>query len=98
MLTPGQNGQPDIWGFIQGLSKPFTDIIGAWFYLALFAVPYFIIWIRQKNVIIPSILGVMFGAWVLVMLPASALPAAIGILTLAITGGLYGLSVKINNR
>ena len=97
-LTPGQNGQPDIWGFIQGLSKPFTDIIGAWFYLALFAVPYFIIWIRQKNIIIPSILGVMFGAWILVMLPASALPAAIGILTLAITGGLYGLYVKINNR
>lgn len=95
-LTPEQNGMPDLWGFIQTLSKPFTDIIGAWFYLVLFAVPYFIIWIRQKNIIIPSILGVMFGAWVLVMLPATALPAAIGILALAITGGLYGLYVKIN--
>ena len=80
------------------MSKPFTDMIGAWFYFVLFAVPYLIIWIRQKNIIIPSILGVLFAAWVLIQLPAAALPAAIALITLSVTGGLYGIYVKLQNR
>ena len=97
-LTPNENGMPDITGFIMSMSKPFTDMIGAWFYFVLFAVPYLIIWIRQKNIIIPSILGVLFAAWVLIQLPAAALPAAIALITLSVTGGLYGIYVKLQNR
>ena len=97
-LTPNENGMPDITGFIMRMSKPFTDMIGAWFYFVLFAVPYLIIWIRQKNIIIPSILGVLFAAWVLIQLPAAALPAAIALITLSVTGGLYGIYVKLQNR
>lgn len=97
-LTPDDRGMPDISGFIMSLSKPFTDMIGAWFFFVLFAVPYLIIWIRQKNIIIPSILGVLFAAWVLIKLPASALPAVIALLTLSVSGALYGIYVKLQNR
>lgn len=97
-LTPDENGMPDISRFITSLAKPYTDMIGAWFYFALFAVPYLIIWIRQKNIIIPSVLGVLFAAWILVQLPAAALPAAIALIVLSVTGGLYGIYVKLQNR
>lgn len=88
------NQMPDITGFIKDLTKPFTDVIGEWFWLLLFAVPFLIMWIRQKNLLIPSILGVLFAAWLLVFLPGTAMKATIGIIILAVAGGIYGLYVR----
>ena len=94
-LTPNHDSQmPDIMGIFGNLLTPYTKAIGSWMYLILFAVPYLIIWIRQKNTIIPSILGVLFASWMLVQFPASAVLPAIGILILSISGGVYGIYVK----
>ncbi|MDD3098873.1 MAG: PKD domain-containing protein [Bacilli bacterium] len=87
--------QPDITNMIFGLAEPYTDLIGGMFYLFLFGVPYLIMWIRQKNLTIPSIIGVIFGSWMLVQLPAAYMLPAIGVLALAIAGGIIGIVVKI---
>ena len=94
-LNPDHDSQmPDIMGIFGKMLSPYTQAIGSWMYLILFAVPYLIIWIRQKNTIIPSILGVLFGVWILVQFPTSAVLPAAGILVLSISGGVYGIYVK----
>ena len=94
-FTPNQNTQtPDLMGVFSNLLNPYTNQFGNWVFLLLFAVPYLIIWIRQKNILIPSILGVLFGSWILVQFPSSAVLPAIGILVLSISGGIYGIYVK----
>ena len=94
-LTPEDSTQqPDIMGIFSGMLLPYFNAFGTWFFLLLFAVPYLIIWVRQKNIIIPSILGVLFAAWILVQFPSAAVLPTIGILVLAISGGIYGIYVK----
>lgn len=93
--TPGPDGQPDLMASITGLLNPYENIMAAWFYLLLFAVPYLIIWIRQKNTLIPSILGILFATFILVKFPATAIPVAIILLVLSISGGIYGIYVKM---
>lgn len=88
------NPLPNMSAMVSDLTKPITSVIGEWFYLLIFAVPYLIVFLRQKNILIPSILGVLFAAWLLVMLPGSAMRAAIGILVLCVAGGIFGLYVK----
>jgi hypothetical protein len=86
--------QPDITNMIFGLTAPYTNLLGGMFFVFLFGVPYLIMWIRQKNLTIPSIIGVIFGSWMLVQLPAAYMLPAIGILALAIAGGIIGIVVK----
>lgn len=92
--TSYENQMPNLSAMVTDVTKPMTSIIGEWFYLVLFAVPYIILFIRQKNILIPSILGVLFAAWLLVFLPGAAMKAAIGILILCVAGGIIGLYVK----
>ena len=93
-LTPDTGDPPNIEGVLASLVKPFTDQIGAFFYLIIFAVPYLIIWLRQKNLIVPSIIGILFGSWMLVKVPTAYTMPAVAILAFIIAGGLYSLYVK----
>ena len=92
--TSIENPMPDLGAMVKDLTAPVKSIIGEWFYLLIFAVPYLILFIRQRNILIPSILGVLFAAWLLVFLPGEAMRAAIGIIILAVSGGVYGLYVR----
>lgn len=99
-MTPqsAEDQSPDLWGMFTGLVKPFTSVMGQWFYLALFAVPYLLIWITTRNTMIPSILGILFGAWLLVMLPGTAMTAAVCILVLSVSGGIFGIYLSRRQR
>lgn len=85
---------PNIEGMLMQAVKPYTDQIGAFFYVILFGVPYLILWLKQKNLIVPSIIGILFGAWMLVKVPAAYTMPAVALLALIVAGGLYGLYAK----
>lgn len=93
-----EDQSPDVWGIFTGLIKPFTSVMGQWFYLALFAIPYLLIWLRTHNTMIPSIIGILFGAWLLVMLPSTAMAAAVCILVLSVSGGIFGIYLSRRQR
>lgn len=87
-------GMPDFEGMLKAAVRPITDQIGAFFYLILFGVPYFVLWIRQRNLIVPSIIGIIFGAWMIVKIPAAYNVPAVVLLFIIIAGGLYGIYAK----
>ena len=93
-MAPDDGGAPNIEGMITSAAKPYTDQIGAFFYVILFGIPYLILWLRQKNLIVPSIIGILFGAWMLVKVPAAYTMPAVAVLAFIVAGGLYGLYVK----
>ena len=93
-MVPDTGAAPNIEGILKSLVKPFTDQINDFFYLIIFAVPYFILWFRQKNLTVPSIIGIIFGSWMLVKVPAAYTMPAVAILALIIAGGLYSLYVN----
>ena len=93
-MAPDGGGMPNIEGMLMQAVKPYTDQIGAFFYVILFGVPYLILWLKQKNLIVPSIIGILFGAWMLVKVPAAYTMPAVALLALIVAGGLYGLYAK----
>lgn len=93
-----EDQSPDVMGIFKGLTAPFTNVMGQWCYLALFGIPYLLIWIRTRNTIIPSIIGILFGAWLWVMLPGSAMAAAVCILILSVSGGIFGIYLSRRQR
>ena len=98
VVTPNEDGMPDILALFVDALNPYKSVIGAWIWLFLFAVPYCIIWLRQKNTMIPSIIGIIFGVFMLVRFPASAYAPALLILALSIAGGLIPLFARFQNR
>ncbi|MCQ2356475.1 MAG: hypothetical protein MJ014_05605 [Methanocorpusculum sp.] len=95
-MLPNHGAPMDWEGMIAAAVKPITDQIGAFFYVILFGVPYLVIWFRQGSLIVPSILGIILGAWMIIRIPAAYTIPAVALLALIVAGGLYGIYATRN--
>jgi len=58
------------WGlFTQTVAMPFTAIMGNIFFVFLFGMPFLMQWLRQENIVIPCIIGIILGSVLIVFLP-----------------------------
>lgn len=58
------------WDNFTGMVETmYTDVIGNVFYLVIFGVPILMLWIRQDNVIMPIVMGLIVGVAGFSLLP-----------------------------
>lgn len=55
--------------FIDGIGSPYIAVMGGMYYLIVLGMPFFMIFRRQENLLIPSIVGLISGAVLLGMMP-----------------------------
>jgi PKD repeat protein len=79
---------PDPVNIFFAISAPYEDIIGAFFMLFVFGVIFIMLWLITKNVTVPCIIGIIFGAFILLYLPDGYYGPAIAIMAISITGGV----------
>jgi hypothetical protein len=73
------------------LTSPYTAMMGNFFFLILFALPFLMAWIRQSNVIIPTIWGFTIGGIMLMFLPKEYVGMAVLFLILSFVAVMYGV-------
>jgi len=56
-------------GLLQDANLPFTNIIGNWYWLVVFSLPFLFIWINTGNLKIPGVLFLLFGWLIMGFVP-----------------------------
>jgi hypothetical protein len=75
--------------FSMAIAEPHINIMGNLFFFFLFSMPFLMMYLRQENVLIPSIIGLILGGTILNFLPAEFHLGAVSFIALSITGVLY---------
>lgn len=84
----------DFMRILDASTIPYTNIMGNIFFLMLYSLAFLAIWMRQQNVLIPSILGLIVGSILILWLPADYQIAAVGFLSIGIAGVMYSIYVE----
>lgn len=71
---------------------PYTDIMGGIFWGIVFAGVFGIIWLRQEDITIPSILGLIIGISIWSYMPATWVQAANALMVVSIFGIIYSIA------
>ena len=62
----GNESWDNFTGMVEAM---YTDVIGNVFYLVIFGVPLLMLWLRQENVIMPIVMGLIVGVAGFSLLP-----------------------------
>ena len=86
-----ESATPNFLRFAEGITLPFTAIVGNLFFALFFAAFFYMMWLRQENILIPSTIGIITGGLLLGFAPAEFRLAAILFISLSIFGVIYML-------
>lgn len=75
--------------FSMAIAEPHINIMGNLFFFFLFSMPFLMMYLRQENVLIPSINGLILGSIILGFLPAEFHLPAVAFISLSIVGVMY---------
>ena len=75
--------------FSDMVQSAYTDVWGKAFYLFIFGVPLLMLWIRQENVIIPTVLGMIIGVAGFSFLPPEYRYTSVMFLALSFAGIIF---------
>jgi hypothetical protein len=73
------------------IPKAYTDIIGSIFWGILFALIFVMIWLRQEDVTVPAILGLLIGASLWGLMPEEWVSIAYSLIIVSFAGLMYSL-------
>ena len=85
-VPPGE--VPDVTELFFAIAEPYENAVGVFFMLIIFGTIFIMLWLITKNVIVPCIIGIIFGTFVLAFLPDGYYGPAIAIMALSITGAI----------
>lgn len=69
--------------------KAYTDIMGTIFYGFLFGIPFIVMWIRQEDVTLPAIVGIILSGTIFSYLPETWLKVGYALFIVSIAGLVY---------
>jgi len=72
-------------------SAPYTDLFGSVFWGILFSLIFIMIWIRQEDVTIPAILGLIIGSSLWAFMPGDWISFAMSLTVVSFAGLMYSL-------
>jgi len=72
-------------------AQPFVDIFGSIFWGVVFSIIFIMIWLRQKDVTIPAILGLIIGLSLWSFMPADWVSMASSLSIVSFFGIMYTL-------
>lgn len=70
-------------------SSAYTDVLGSVFWGIIYGLVFIVIWMRQKDVTIPSILGFIIGATLWSSMPADWTSMAMALTVVSLAGLMY---------
>lgn len=70
---------------------PYEAIFGSLAGVLIFAIPFMMGWIRQRDMTVPGIVGIMFGAFIGLLLPAEYHIVAWAFIAFSVTAVIYSL-------
>lgn len=82
---------PNFLKFAEGVTTPYTNIVGNLFFIIVFLSFFLMIWIRQENLAIPGTIGIITGGYLLGFAPPEFRLTAILFVSLSIFGIVYQL-------
>jgi len=81
----------DWLGIKDAAERPYTDLIGPFFYVIVFAIPFLMQWLRQGSMAVPAAIGIILGGIMLAKTPAEYHLAAIAFIALSILAVVWGV-------
>jgi len=72
-------------------ASPYTDILGSIFWGILFAVIFIMIWLRQEDITIPALLGLIIGASLWASMPSDWTSMAMSLTVVSFAGLVFSL-------
>jgi hypothetical protein len=76
-------------GIIEKSTHSYRDFMGNLFFVLFYGVIFLMMWIRQGNIIIPSVIGLMLGGMMIAMLPAEYHAVAVVFISMGVFAVLY---------
>jgi len=86
-----ESAVPDFFGFAESTVTPYTNIVGNLFFVIFFGIFFLMLWLRQENIMIPSVIGIIAGGALLGFAPAEFRLPAILFISFSIFGVIYSL-------
>ena len=84
--------QPLNWAALVRIAySPYSAKLGNLALLIIFAIPFLMMWIRQQNSLIPAIVGMILGGFIIALLPEEYHLAAMGFIGLSILAVIFGI-------
>lgn len=81
----------DFLGIKDAAEEPYTAALGSLFFALIFALPFVMQWIRQGNMAIPAVLGIILGGIMLTKTPAEYHIAAVAFIALSVLAVVWGV-------
>ena len=80
------------WDYLSESRDIYEEKVGQnIFWLLIVSIPFFMLWISQNNILIPSILALILSGVFVVFLPLEALPFVKFLIIFGILGTLYSI-------
>ena len=86
-----ESATPNFLRFAEGITLPFTAVVGNLFFALFFASFFYMMWIRTERIELPSTIGIIVGGLLLGFAPPEFRLAAILFISLSIFGVIYML-------
>ena len=86
-----ESAVPDFFNFAESTVTPYTNIVGNLFFVIFFGIFFLMLWLRQENIMIPSVIGIIAGSALLGFAPAEFHLPAILFVSFSIFGVIYSL-------
>ena len=76
-------------GIIFAAGGVYTNIVGNLFYLFIWLMIFSMYWLAQRNVTLPSVMGIILGGVIIGMLPESYQPVAVALILISGASIIY---------
>jgi len=78
-------------GLISTIGGAYTSILGPLAYTLIFSIPFLMMWITQRDMTLPGLVGALFGLFIIVRLPAEFHLVAVTFIAISIVAVVYSL-------
>lgn len=78
-------------GLISTIAGAYTSVLGPLAYTLIFSIPFLMMWITQRDMTLPGLVGALFGLFIIVRLPAEFHLVAVTFIAISIVAVVYSL-------
>ena len=78
-------------GLISTIGGAYTSTLGPLAYTLIFSIPFLMMWITQRDMTLPGLVGALLGLFIIVRLPAEFHLVAVTFIVISIVAVIYSL-------
>ena len=78
-------------GLVSTIGGAYTSVLGPLAYTLIFSIPFLMMWITQRDMTLPGLVGALFGLFIIVRLPAEFHLVAVTFIVISIVAVIYSL-------